>query len=129
MPHSDQERANLALIEGLYRDVLIAQDATRVDDYIAADYIQHSALAPPGREALKDWLRHIRIESPEAEQTVHRLIADDDFVVAHVHVRRWPGDRGLAVMDMYRIADGRVAEHWEAIQDVPEVSPNPTSMF
>lgn len=129
MARTGAEERNEALVRGLYRDVIFALDADRVDDYIAADYIQHSSLAEPGREALKTWLRATRAASPEAHQTLHRLLVDGDHVVAHLHVVRWPGDRGLAVMDMYRIAEGRIAEHWEVIQEVPEHPVNSNSMF
>ena len=129
MQHDEAEKRRLALVEGLYRDVLIPLDADRVDDYVAADYIQHSSLAPPGRDALKAWLRNTQGESPDSSQTIHRMMVDGEMVVAHVHVVRWPGDRGLAVADMYRIPGDRIVEHWEVIQEVLENPINPNPMF
>ena len=129
MQHSEDEERRLTLVRTMYQEMLFPLDDTRVDDFIAPDYIQHSPLAEPGREALKAWLRATRAESPNSSQKLHRILVDGDFVVAHLHVRRWPEDRGLAVMDMYRIAGDRIAEHWEVIQELPEHPINSNPMF
>jgi predicted SnoaL-like aldol condensation-catalyzing enzyme len=129
MPYTPDDEAKLALVRGMYNDVLFALDASRVDDYIAQDYIQHSSLAEPGIEGLKAWLRVASVESPDARQTLHHLFVDGDHVIGHTHVVRWPGDRGAAVMDIYRIEDGRIKEHWDVIQEIPENPVNPTPMF
>jgi len=123
------EQANLDMVLAMYRDVLIALDSSRVDDYIRADYIQHSSLAEPGVKALKDWLDARRADSPDARQTIHRSFADGDHVIVHVHVERWPGDAGLAVVDIFRCEGGMIAEHWDVIQDVPRDPVNANSMF
>jgi predicted SnoaL-like aldol condensation-catalyzing enzyme len=47
----------------------------------------------------------------------------------HTHVIRWPDDPGLAVIDIFRLEDGMVVEHWDVFQEVPTQSPNPNSMF
>ena len=129
MPYTAEDEAKLALVRGMYRDVLFALDASRVDDYIAPDYIQHSSLAAPGIEGLKAWLRTAKVESPDAHQTLHHLFVDGDHVIGHTHVVRWKGDRGAAVMDIYRIENGRIREHWDVIQEIPEHPVNPTPMF
>ena len=129
MSRTPQEQANLDLVLAMYRDVLIAMDSSRVDDYIAPGYIQHSSLAEPTVEALKDFLDRVRADSPEARQTIHRSMADGDQVAVHVHVVRWPGDPGLAVIDWFRLEDGMIVEHWDVIQDVPKDPVNPMSMF
>ncbi len=129
MAYTVEESANLKLVRDIYEQVLIPMDRTRVDDFIAPDYIQHSSLAEPGVAALKAWLDMVRVQSPEARQTVHRMFADGDHVTTHVHVVRWPGDPGLAVCDIFRCADGKVVEHWDVIQEIPEDPVNPNSMF
>lgn len=129
MAHTVEESANLKLVRDIYEQVLIPMDRTRVDDFIAPDYIQHSSLAEPGVAALKAWLDMVRVQSPEARQTIHRMFADGAHVTTHVHVVRWPGDPGLAVCDIFRCADGKVVEHWDVIQEIPEDPVNPNSMF
>lgn len=123
------EQANLDAVMAMYREVLIAMDADAVDRHIPPDYIQHSSLAPPGRDALKDFLRKVRAESPDARQTIHRAFVDGDHVVVHLHVERWPGDPGLAVVDIFRMEGGVIREHWDVIQDVPADPVNPLGMF
>ncbi|WP_428410331.1 nuclear transport factor 2 family protein [Hyphococcus sp.] len=127
MPRSEEEQKNLDFVLAMYRDVLIAMNPDAVDLYISPDYVQHSSLAPPGVDALKDFLVKIRAESPDAEQTVTRAFADGDYVITHVHVKRWPGDPGLAVADIFRLEAGMIVEHWDVIQEIPAepVNPNP----
>ncbi|MBL8548499.1 MAG: ester cyclase [Hyphomonadaceae bacterium] len=129
MSRTPQEEANLALALAMYRDVLIAMNPDAVDTYIASDYIQHSSLAEPGVDALKRFLAQVRLASPDAKQTIKRAFVDGDHVIVHVHVERWPGDPGLAAIDIFRIANGRIAEHWDVIQDVPANPVNTNSMF
>ena len=127
MGRTAQEAANLAHVLAMYRAVLMALDSSRVDDFIAPHYLQHSSLAEPGVDALKRWLDDRRTDSPDAVQTIHRAFVDGDHVIVHVHVARWPGDRGLAVVDIFRLDRGMIVEHWDVIQDMPEhpVNPNP----
>ncbi|OJY67076.1 MAG: hypothetical protein BGP16_17905 [Sphingobium sp. 66-54] len=129
MPRTPQEEANAQLIRDLFDKVLIPMDKTLVDAFIAEDYLQHSSLAEPGREALKDWLDFVRAETPQATQRVYRILAEDDHVVSHQHVIRWPGDTGFAVMDIFRIADGKIVEHWDVVQALSAEPVNPNSMF
>lgn len=129
MSRTAAEQANLDHVMAMYRDVLITLDSSRVDDYILPGYIQHSTLAEPGVQALKDWLDARRADSPDAVQTIHRSFADADHVIVHVHVSRWKGDPGFAVVDIFRLEDGMIAEHWDVLQEVPENPLNPQPMF
>ncbi|SFG44478.1 Predicted SnoaL-like aldol condensation-catalyzing enzyme [Novosphingobium sp. CF614] len=129
MARGPEEEATLALVLRMYREVLIAMDSSRVDDFISPAYIQHSSLAEPTVAALKAFLDRVRAESPDASHTIHRAFVDGDHVVVHCHVERWPGDPGLAVVDIFRCADGMIVEHWDVIQDVPTVPINSNSLF
>jgi predicted SnoaL-like aldol condensation-catalyzing enzyme len=129
MAHTPEEQRNLDLVLRMYREVLIAMDASKVDQYIAPDYVQHSSLAPPGRDALKQFLQMIRKESPDASTDIKRVFADGDYVICHVHVKRFPGDPGLAVVDIFRVAGNFIAEHWDVLMEVPAKPVNPNPMF
>lgn len=129
MSRTPDEQANLDAVLGMYREVLIPMDPDKVDAHLPPDYIQHSSLAEPGLPALKAFLARVRRESPDARQTIHRAFADGDHVIVHVHVVRWPGDPGLAVVDIFRCREGRIAEHWDVIQEVPAHPVNTNSMF
>jgi predicted SnoaL-like aldol condensation-catalyzing enzyme len=129
MPRSEEEQSRLDFTLAMYREVLIAMNPDAVDRYISPDYVQHSSLAAPGVEALKEFLVKVRAESPDAEQSIKRAFVDGDHVVVHVHVKRWPGDPGLAAIDIFRLENGLIAEHWDVIQEVPHNPVNPNSMF
>jgi predicted SnoaL-like aldol condensation-catalyzing enzyme len=86
-------------------------------------------MARTGAEGLKEFLDWARAHSPDAEHSVKRVFVDGDYVVAHVHVIIRPGERGNAVVDIFRIQDGRIAQHWDAAQPVPAESANANGMF
>jgi predicted SnoaL-like aldol condensation-catalyzing enzyme len=129
MSRTPEEQANLQLVLDMFAAVLNPMDSAAVDRFIAPDYIQHSPLAAPGRDSLKAFLDTIRAQTPEAVHDIKRAFVDGDHVTVHYHVRRWPGDPGWAVMDIFRIDDGLIAEHWDVIQDVVADGPNPNSRF
>ena len=56
-------------------------------------------------------------------------MADGDFVILHVHAVREPGTKGQAIIDIFRVADGKIVEHWDVIQDVPDQAMNNNTMF
>jgi predicted SnoaL-like aldol condensation-catalyzing enzyme len=58
-----------------------------------------------------------------------RVIAEGDLVAVHSHHVDTPGERGRAVLDLFRVRDGKIVEHWDAVQDVPETSANDNTMF
>jgi predicted SnoaL-like aldol condensation-catalyzing enzyme len=57
------------------------------------------------------------------------MIAEGDLVVLHVHTKRDEHDRGKAVVDIFRVENGKIVEHWDVIQDVPEKAANSNTMF
>ncbi|MDE2597373.1 MAG: nuclear transport factor 2 family protein [Sphingomonadales bacterium] len=129
MARTPEEETNLALVLAMYRDVLMPLDSTRVDDYIAPGYIQHSSLAEPTVQALKGFLDFVKGQSPDATHNLKRAFVDGDHVIVHHHVIRHAGDPGLAVVDIFRVESGMIVEHWDVIQDVPSQAVNPNPMF
>jgi len=129
MNRTAEEQANLDLVLGLFAEVLNPMDSSAVDRFISPDYIQHNQSVEPGVAPLKAFLDMIRAQSPEAVHDVKRAFVDGDHVTVHYHVRRWPDDLGWAVIDIFRVEDGKVKEHWDVMQDVVEGGPNPNSPF
>ena len=129
MNRTPEEEANLALVLAMFEQVLNPMDPGAVDRFVSPDYIQHNQLAEPGREGLKRFLDMIRAETPQAVHDVKRAFVDGDHVAVHYHVRRWPGDNGWAVIDIFRLENGLIAEHWDAMQDVVTGGPNPLGPF
>ena len=129
MAWTAEEQRNHDLVMAMFEAMLIPLDADRVDEFISPDYIQHSQLAPPGREALKDFLRTIKPQSPDATHSIKRSFVDGDHVIVHYHVQRWPGDPGFAVIDIFRVEDGMIVEHWDVLQDIQPDGPNAAGIF
>ena len=123
------EEANRRLVASMYERVLKPLDSARVDEFFACDYVQHNPLAATGAQGLKDFLDWARARAPAAEHRVKRMFVDGDYVIAHVHVIINPGDLGNAVVDIFRVAQGRIAEHWDVAQEVPTQSANTNGMF
>jgi len=129
MARSEAEQRNHDLVMGLFAEVLNPLDSTAVDRFVAPDYIQHSRLAEPGRDGLKTFLDWARDANPQAVHDVKRSFTEGDHVIVHYHVRRWPDDAGLAVIDIFRIENGLIAEHWDVLQEIPREGPNPNPIF
>lgn len=129
MSRTTQEEANLALVLDMFAHVLNPMDSAAVDRFIAPGYIQHNQMAEPGRDGLKKFLDMIRAATPQAVHDVKRAFVDGDHVTVHYHVRRTPDDKGWAVIDIFRLEDGMIAEHWDVMQDVVEGGPNPIGPF
>lgn len=117
------------MILDLYQYVLKPLDSSRVDDFMAPDYIQHSPMAKTGAAGLKAFLDWAKATTPDAEHHIQRILVDGHYVVAQVHVIIHPGDRGNIVVDIFRIENGRVAEHWDAVQPIPLESKNENGVF
>ena len=129
MSRTPEEQANLDLVLRMFAEVLNPMDSSAVERFIHPDYIQHNQMAEPGREGLKRFLDMIREQTPQAVHDVKRAFVDGDHVIVHYHVRRWPDDMGWAVIDIFRLEHGLIAEHWDVMQDVVEGGPNSASPF
>lgn len=120
---SNAER-NKALVAAFYAKVWNGHDIAALKDFVAEDYIQHNPNVGNGRAPLEAFLKPMFQSLPEARFTVVRLIAEGDLVVAHTLFKTKPQDRGTAVVDIYRVEGGRLAEHWDVKETVPEASAN-----
>lgn len=93
-------------------------------------YVQHNPRIADGIEGFEAFLATLRQDFPELKAEVKRLFADGDHVIAHVYGVRVPGQPGTAIVDIFRLDDGgRIVEHWDVMQAVPDTSANPNGMF
>jgi predicted SnoaL-like aldol condensation-catalyzing enzyme len=97
-------------------------DTTAADRYIAEDLVQHNPNLPDGRRALVEFIQASREQLPDLHFDLRRTAAEGDLVFAHSLFRPAPGQAGLAVIDVFRIADGIIAEHWDLNEAVPETT-------
>src|SRR5262249_3214756 len=111
-------------ILGFYDLVINRKQAEEyVPSFIAPDYIQHNPLIANGPIALAHFFGRINRERALARVVVHKIIAIDDYVWAHVNFINLfnddPNDIGVAGVDIYKMdAQGKAIEHWDALQPV-----------
>ena len=96
--------------------------------YVTEDYIQHNPGLPDGREAAIEMLEP-KFSSPLSTFSVKRILVDGDLAAIHLHGKMSPDHPGGAVVDIFRIKDKKIVEHWDVLQAIPTESVNPHPMF
>lgn len=137
-PMDTSDRASLSDREVSERFIEVFYNQNRLTDgfeaWVHPDYIQHDPNSPTGRDPTIEVLAAHMQANPEMTHDVKRVIYGDEgedgtLVAVHYHFKRAPDDRGSAVVDIYRVQDGYLVEHWDVIQPVPEESMNDNTMF
>ena len=126
---ADPTEANRAVVTDFARLFYTERNVVAAfETYVADDYTQHNPGIADGRAAAVALLDPM-FSQPDREFRIKQIIVDGDMAVIHVHAIPAPGQRGASVFDMYRLEGGKIVEHWDAIQPVPETSANPHPMF
>lgn len=97
--------------------------------YLGTNYTQHNPTAPDGPEIFPRLIQGLFAQAPQAAFHLKRAVAEDDLVVLHCHLTMSPEDHGQAVVDIFRVENGRIVEHWDVIQPVPTETANTNGMF
>jgi predicted SnoaL-like aldol condensation-catalyzing enzyme len=97
--------------------------------YIGNKYLQHNPYVPNGAEAFYGYFEGFFKEHPKSHVEIKRVLGDGDLVVLHLHSKIDAEDRGKAIVDIFRVENGKIVEHWDVVQDVPEKSANTNTMF
>jgi predicted SnoaL-like aldol condensation-catalyzing enzyme len=121
--------ANKATVLAFYEAAINRTDFEAASKFLGSRYIQHNPLIDDGIEGFKAFLAFLREKFPGLRAEVKRVFADGDFVVAHTHGVRVPGDRGSAIVDIFRLEEGKIVEHWDVIQPIPEQALNQNGIF
>lgn len=120
---------NRRIIEDFARLFYVERDVRQAfETYVAPDYIQHNPGVPDGREAAIALLQPMFSDRNRSFE-VRKIIVDGDLAAIHIFARPDPAARGAAVADFYRLKDGKIVEHWDVIQPIPEKSANAHPMF
>lgn len=125
---SAKEEANKKLVTEFYERVLNQKDVGAIDKYVGP-YKQHNPQAADGPEGLKGYIGYLKQSAPQFKAEIRKVIAEGDLVVLHVHAVPAPGARGLAIIDIFKVANGKLVEHWDVIQEIPEKAANANGMF
>jgi len=96
--------------------------------YLAENYIQHNPRVADGRAGFIDAFKDASPSDPSRSE-IKRVLAEGDLVMLHLHGTAKPGDRGVAVVDIFRVKGDLITEHWDVGQKVPETAKNNNGMF
>jgi predicted SnoaL-like aldol condensation-catalyzing enzyme len=116
------EEANRRVVVTMYNLLMNEHKVDEALEYIDPNYIQHNVRAPDGKEFLRGAFKARFAENPKFRSDIKRTVADGDLVVVHTHERfnpDDPNDLGNIVMDIYRVRNGLIVEHWDAYMPVP----------
>jgi len=121
--------ANKKTVAAFYEAAINQKDFAAAEKYMGAHYTQHNPNAADGPEGLKKFLDFLREKFPNSHSEIKKVFADGDFVILHVHAVREPNTPGAAIVDIFKLENGKVVEHWDVIQPVPEKAANSNGMF
>jgi predicted SnoaL-like aldol condensation-catalyzing enzyme len=121
--------ANKKTVVEFYEAGLNKKDFEAASKYFGPKYIQHNPGAQDGPEGFKAFLAFLRDKFPNSHSEIKKVFAEGDFVILHVHAVREPGTRGRAIVDIFRLENGKIVEHWDVAQDIPEKMPHSNGMF
>lgn len=122
-----QQESNKKMVLEFYQELFGDKNPDAINKYIGDKYIQHNPGLPDGKEALLQAVKVWFKDAPKEKVDFQHVAADGDLVF--LHVRSSLGPKIRAVVDIFRIENGKIVEHWDVIQEVPEKSANDHPLF
>ncbi len=119
---------NKNTVVAFYTQTFNAKDPEGAAAYLGDHYIQHNPAAVDGIEGYLAFAHASQKRAPQLHADIKRVIAEGNYVVTHTRMTI-PGSPTRSVMDIWRLEDGKIVEHWDAIQVVPETAANDNTMF
>ena len=124
-----KQEANRKAVLEFYEKALNQKDADAAIAYMGDRYVQHNPNAADGPEGFRKFIAFLREKFPNSRSEIKRSFVDGDYVILHVPAVREPGTRGNAIVDIFKLEKGKIVEHWDAVQPIPENSANSNTMF
>ena len=126
---SAQEEANRTVVLAFYEKGLNQKDADAALAHVGDRYVQHNPNAADGPDGFRKFIGFLREKFPNSHSEIKRSFVDGDYVTLHVHAVREPGTRGNAIVDIFKLESGKIVEHWDVVQPIPDKAANNNGMF
>lgn len=127
--HDSTIAANKKLVLSFYDELFNKANLDVIDQDTGPTYTQHNPAVADGPEGLRNLVVFLHGLFPNSHNTVQRVIAQGDLVLLQSHAVSVPGTNGLSIVDIFRVANGRIVEHWDNLQAVPDSSVNGHEQF
>ena len=128
MDGDSSPETNKRTVIAFYEAGLNRKEFAAASQLLGERYVQHNPLIADGVEGFRAFLTLLRDRFPGLRADIKHVFAEGDYVIAHVHGVRAPGQRGSAIVDIFKLEDGRIVEHWDVIQPIPEDAANSNGM-
>src|SRR5246127_255134 len=126
---SAAEAQNKQIVLEFYEKVLNGKNAEAVASYFGSHYTPHNPGAADGIEGFRKFIAYLRQNYPQAHSEPKHVFAGGNYVIIHSQAIREPRTRGVAVVDVFRLEDRKIVEHWDIIQPVPETAATAMECF
>ena len=112
-----------------YQTAYLGNPKEAAEKYVGDEYIQHNPLVGNGKDAFVEQFERMTHEYPDKSIEFVRSVAEGNLVALHTH-KIWPGGEEYVTMDFFRFDDnGKIVEHWDSMQEIPETSKNGNTMY
>jgi predicted SnoaL-like aldol condensation-catalyzing enzyme len=112
-----------------YRMAYLGEPRAAIERYVGEEYIQHNPLVGDGKAPFIEYFERMTEEYPNKQIEFVRAVAEGNLVAVHTH-QVWPGNEEYVTMDFFRFDEnGKIVEHWDVVQEIPDVSKNENTMY
>ena len=127
--YTPQERHNRDVVLDFYENAVNRRDYAAAFSHLGKHYVQHDPNAADGQEGLREFFAALESRYPDFRVEIRRVFIEGDMVALHVRSFDGPTPNGEAGVNIFRLEEGRIVEHWNVIQPIPDSIPHPNSMF
>ncbi len=124
-----EERRNRDAVMAFYEDGLNRRNFTAALSYLSPDFVDHNPQVADGTQGLVDYFTEFWKAHPRFRIEVKRVFIEGNLVACHVRSHGGPTENGEAIVDIFRLENGKIVEHWDVNRPIPKSAANPNSMF
>ena len=124
-----KEEANKKVVLEFYEKTFRQKNFEAASKFLSPHFIEHNPMVADGVDGLRKFVEFLAENYPLSKNEIRHVFADGDYVILHVHAVNTPRERGDVIVDIFKLEDGKIVEHWDVIQPVPDKAFNSNGMF